>query len=512
MLRSSSYFNRTAWGGRMSIESGVRAPLIASVLNAEGIGRDNHLDGPRARARRGTAGANVVSKLRSFGAPVLMTGGPTAVDRSLVRVRPSRAHDERGLTILESLTAATILLVVAIGVMTVLITTGSWYAKARLRTQAYAVANQVMSTILSRNYSDIRFAGVGESFPTGILESMPWPSTGHTEFTVLTSMETTTDAKTGLEMKRISVSALPVVQSLEPTVTVVRFASGWQQMSTSTQKFLVTVKITLKKYADPSVDPGWQPRAGARVQLLDVDTLDEAYYAVTDDDGVATFNRVVEGQYYLTSDPRFGTDIRPVNFPMRISPTHGGSANNPIMPVNAYDLLVTKSPIEATLRVGSYITEGWTVIGTPQPPEVPYRYVPGLIIYASPVLNASSSNNSGYYGMGSAPLYPEESKLPVYSGTVNAYGVAPVSIKWLTDPVAQQYWRIWCRTRAANGVVTVHTLTTGATGGWTSGVERPDGAYGSTATYGNILQFTWLGDGVTAVNDPTMPPASAFNR
>lgn len=56
-----------------------------------------------------------------------------------------------GFTLIESLTASAILLVVAVGVINTLVTTGGWYAQARLRTEANAVANQVMSVILSRN-------------------------------------------------------------------------------------------------------------------------------------------------------------------------------------------------------------------------------------------------------------------------------------------------------------------------------------------------------------------------
>jgi type II secretory pathway pseudopilin PulG len=417
------------------------------------------------------------------------------------RVAPSSSatRDDAGFTLIESLAAAGILLVVAGGVITTLIATSNWYANARLRTQAYSVANQVMSNILARNYSDIHFAAAGETWPGGIPEHMNWPQTGSKQFTVYTSMETTTDPKTYLEMKKISVAAIPVNQSLTPTVTVVRFTSGWQQMASSTQRFYVTVKVRLVP-----LQASDHVGQGARVQLLDPDTLAESYFATTDRDGIATFYNVLEGQYYLTSDPRFGTNIRPVRFPQRISPTHGGSANNPIMPVNSYDLLVTNSNIGATLKVGAYRTEGWTVVGgLPQPPEIPYRIIPGLTVYAVPVLNGASAGSSGYYGMGDAPLYPLESKLGVYSATANAYGVAAIPIPWTIDS-STQYWNVWCRTVDGSGHVTIHRLTTTASGGWDSRVQRPDGAFNNPAVYGNIPQFSRLG-GESAYNSVEVP-------
>jgi type II secretory pathway pseudopilin PulG len=420
--------------------------------------------------------------------------------RGLVIPRPAAAasRDDAGFTLIESLAAAGILLVVAGGVITTLIATSNWYANARLRTQAYSVANQVMSNILARNYSDIHFAAAGETWPGGIPEHMDWPQTGSKQFTVYTSMETTTDPKTYLEMKKISVAAIPVGQSITPTVTVVRFASGWQQLASSTQRFYVTVRVRLVPLL--AKDHVGQ---GARVQLLDPDTLAESYFATTDSNGVATFYNVLEGQYYLTSDPRFGTNIRPVHFPQRISPTHGGSANNPIMPVNSYDLLVTNSNIGATLRVGAYRTEGWTVVGgLPQPPDIPYRVIPGLTIYAVPVLNGTTGDSTGYYGMGDAPLYPLESKLGVYSATVNAYGVAAIPIPWTLS--TGQSWRVWCRTVDGSGHVTIHTLTTTASGGWDGRVQRPDGAFNNPAVYGSIPQFSRLG-GESAYNSAEVP-------
>jgi prepilin-type N-terminal cleavage/methylation domain-containing protein len=438
------------------------------------------------------------------------------VDRSTIRSTSSRTHsarDDRGFTILESLTASAILLVVAAGVVMVMITTSGWYANARLRTQAYSVANQVMSTILSRNYSDIRWATEGEGFPEGILASMDWPKDGQKQFTVLTSWETTTDVKTGLEMKRIAVSALPVSRSLDPTATIVRFASGWQQTSSDAQKYQVPVEVTLRRLYNNEPQPG----AGARVQLLDTTTLAEAYFATSNSSGVARFPKVLEGQYYLTSDPRFGTDLRPVHFPELVTIGAGGSRNNPILSVVPLQLTVTKNPLQALLRVGAYETEGWTVtenmggVKEATRPEVPYKCVPGMVIYASPVLNAGATARAAYSGMGDATPFPDESKLGVYSAVVNAYGVAAIEIPWTVDSGAQQYWRIWCRTKNG-GVVTVHTITTARSGGWEPGVlrariERPEGAFDSASDldYLSIVQFTRLGEGVQAENSAVMP-------
>jgi hypothetical protein len=255
--------------------------------------------------------------------------------------------------------------------------------------------------------------------------------------------------------------------------------------------------------------------AGAVVQLLDPKTMDVTYHVTTDGNGVAMFNNVLEGQYYLTIDPRSGTNIKPVHFPIRISPTHGGTANNPILNVNSYSLLFTTSANSATLRVGAYEAEGWTIVdGLPVAPSA-YKYVPGLIVYASPVLN--SGTNSAYYGMGSALLYPTESTLPffndaaqtkgIYSAEVKSYGVAAINIPWTTDPNASQYWKVWCRTQdPTTGKVTVHTLTTTTSGSWDPQATRPEGAYGSEGlSYSSIVQFSQLGENAIAVNDPTMP-------
>jgi prepilin-type N-terminal cleavage/methylation domain-containing protein len=106
--------------------------------------------------------------------------------------RLGHARDD-GFTLIESLTAAAILLVIAVAIVTTLIATGGWYSSARTRTEATAVANEVMSLILSRNYSDIHYAESNETWPTGIPRQMPW-QTAYGDFTVETSMTPTPQA------------------------------------------------------------------------------------------------------------------------------------------------------------------------------------------------------------------------------------------------------------------------------------------------------------------------------
>jgi len=392
-----------------------------------------------------------------------------------------------GFTLIESLTASAILLVIAIGVITTLVTTGSWYAQARLRTEANAVANQVMAVILSRNYSDIHYAEAGQAWPTGIPVSMPW-SSSYGEFTVETSMTPAVDPATGLDMKKIIVTAIPNGQGLDPDVSVVRYASGWQQMSSNVSEFLVPVRVQLTGL-DASVNP-----KGVRVQLLDVNTMAELRYAVTDSNGVATFSNVVEGQYFLTADPRFGTNVRPVYFPTRIFPTHGGSANNPIMSVNTYNLAAKYSETGAVLRVGAFrgagfrnpvlnadgVTFSWTG------PETPYKPAEGLTVFARPVLNTSSGSRI----VGAGARYPDESKM-VYSAPVNAYGVAVIPIPWTTDSSEGQYWQVWYTLRGSDGQPQRVMRTSKASGpsSWETFIDRPDLTGKSYGSYSDVPQW-----------------------
>jgi len=406
--------------------------------------------------------------------------------------RGSDRHDG-GFTLIESLTASAILLVIAIGVITTLVSTGSWYAKARLRTEANAVANQVMSVILSRNYADIHYAEAGQSWPTGIPLSMSWDSS-YGDFTVETSMSPTVDPATGLDMKKIVVTAIPVGQELEPAVAVVRYASGWQQMSSNVAEFLVPVRVQLTGL-DGSVS-----KKGVRVQLRDVNTMAEVRWALSDDSGVATFKNVVEGQYYLTADPRYGTNVRPVHFPTRIFPTHGGSANNPIMSVNTHNPEMSLAETGGVLAVGAYRGAGFRspVInpdGTSYSwtwPEAPYKPAEGVVVYARPVLNTGSG--SGIVGSGTR--YPDEQKIfeqglasGYYSATVNAYGVAIIPIQWTTEPAEGQTWQVWYTLRGADGSPVRVTRTSKASGSWTTEITKPDLTGQADHVYGDVPQW-----------------------
>ena len=54
-------------------------------------------------------------------------------------------------------------------------------------------------------------------------------------------------------------------------------------------------------------------------------------------------------------------------------------------------------------------------------------------------------------------------------------------------------------------IVTVHTMTTSVSGDWDWRVQRPAGAFNIPADYSSIVQFSRLGAGAVAVNDPTEP-------
>jgi prepilin-type N-terminal cleavage/methylation domain-containing protein len=421
-----------------------------------------------------------------------------------------------GFTLIESLTAATILLVIAVAIITTVIATGGWYANARMRTEATAVANEIMAVILSRNYGDIKFTETNENWPTGIHRTMT-KETAYGVFTVETSLTPTVDPATGIDMTQVIVTAYPQGKPFEPEVSVIRFASGWQQQSAAVMEFLVPVKVELR--GAPTTDGG--NLEGVRVQLLNVNDLSETYYAVTHLVGgtsVADFGMVKEGQYFLTSDPRFGTDIRPKYFPRRVFPTHGGTANNPIVAVVTYTLEVVRSTVPAVLRVGVYQTKGFT---NPQPvsggwgwegPDTPYKPVYGLRVYATPSLNATGSG-TGTFGYGTT--YPDTAILPnagVYSGVVNAYGIAVIEIPWtLEGGVGQpeysdtQYWTVWCTTKDSGGRIvtskTVQPIIDRWTGTWSTNITAPNGTEQSYGDYLRVPQWQHLGT-VTPVNSP----------
>lgn len=427
------------------------------------------------------------------------TGG-TVGTRDQVRNGAARLGSARdgGFTLIESLTAAAILLVIAIAIVTTLIATGGWYSKARARTESVAVANKVMTLILARNYSDIRRPVSGEAgWESTIPTTFPLlTDTPYGEFTIETSLTPTTDPTTLLPMTQIVVTAYPTGQPLDPAVSVTRFANGWQQQGSASTEFFVPleVRLTLNSPAPGRSDTPVNPNlTGVRVQLLDVNDLHEVRYALTalQSDGsiVAKFDKVKEGQYYLTCDPRFGTNIRPRYFPRRIFPTHGGTVKNPITVVNQETLDVVYSPRPAVLKVAAYKTGGYstttggTGVKSWMGPKTPYDPLYRLRVYATPSLNTNVPN--GAFGFG--PDYPLTSILPqdsrflagpgVYSGLVNAYGVAVIEVPWTlsSDATLGQSWTIWyTKTDAGGNVTKMSPRTDYEPGTWTEDITAPD--------------------------------------
>jgi prepilin-type N-terminal cleavage/methylation domain-containing protein len=383
-------------------------------------------------------------------------------------------HGEGGFTLIESIVAAAILLIIATAVVTTLVATSSWYAQARARTDATAVANQVMSLILSRNASDIRRPQQGETWPTAIPVNMTWPSANGT-YSIDTSLVSQVDSATGLPVTEVVVTASPLTQVFTPPISasVIRFASGWQQQYQQSGTPTVTVQVQIQTdQADLAV-------SGARVQLLDPSSLTESYYAVTDGTGVATFPSVLQGQYFLTSDSRFGTDVLPLNFPQRVYPTRLGPSGQSSSPVVQYTLEVVQQSTPAILSVGAFNNDGFTSDAFPyqygrwvwdiEKPYQPAKCLDGTYawVYAQPVLNVAGSG-SGIAGAG--PTYPNESSLGPYAAQVDGYGIARIQVPWTIDPNVGQSWTVWYKT--ADGVK--HTMTDYASGGWGTAINQID--------------------------------------
>ena len=397
-------------------------------------------------------------------------------DQARAGVRAGSVRDG-GFTLIESLTAATILLVIAVAVITTLVTTGGWYAKARMRTEANAIAIEVMAKILSRNPGEIHYDETKSWDDGGIQKLMPWAS-AYGEFAVETSLTATVDPSTGTTMTQVIVTAYPQAGPLDPPVSIIRYASGWQNNATQNRAFKVPVEVQIIVTDNEMSGGDTGSLRGVRVKLLDTTTLTEARYAVTNDAGIAKFADVEEGQYFLTCDPRFGTDIRPRNFPVRVYPTHGGAANNPILATMKYNLQVVRRNRKATLRVGAFRGAGFT---NPQnrgdgtfdwtSPPTPHRPVDDLVIYARPNLN---SDEAGPGTLGYGTTYPDGKKLltarngkDYYAGTVNAYGVANIEIDWTVEPEQGQSWTIWCYTGTLGNPVP-HEMTVDVPGSWSN--------------------------------------------
>lgn len=419
----------------------------------------------------------------------------TAPAAASARVRVS----DGGFTLIESLTASAVLLVVSVAVVMTLVATSGWYAKARMRTEANTVANQVMSLILSRNASEIRRPLQGETWPDAIPEQMQWPSAIGT-MSVETSLVPVIDPATKLPVTEVIVTAEPLTQPLDPPAMVVRYATGWQEKDQNGNKALVPVQVQIQtNRADLA-------QSGVRVQLLDTSTMGETYYAVTDGSGIARFTGVAQGQYFLTSDPRFGTDIRPLHFPARVYPTLLGTPGQPDIPAVKYTLEVVRQTSAALLSVGGFQTDGfknpqfqfgvwnWDI-------DKPYRPAMGsngtkLVIYARPVLNVAGTA-SGVVGAGAT--YPDESALEKsagapapYSAPVNDYGVAQIVIPWTVDTGAGQYWQVWCTVvdRTSGASPRTIWLNDYASGGWGTPVNQVD--LMDQGQWSKLPQFTGL--------------------
>jgi len=445
------------------------------------------------------------------------TGGLAAVDRIPTSHARVRARDDRGFTVLESIAAATILLLVAAGVITVLVTTSSWYARARLRTEANAVANQVMSLVLSRNYTAIENSSDEDAtWPEDIPATISQGSSVGT-FTVDIAIDGSLVATaTGLPIKEVVVTASPLVQppGAPVSVSVTRLASD-SKNGLGSEGATVTVQVQLKTRAPGRTNLENLQQSGARVQLLYAhESPDQGlgFWAITDPNGIATFDSVPESKvatstgYFLTSDPRFGTDVRPLHFPKRVYPTRLGGAN----PVVKYSLEVVRHNTAAVLRVGGFQTEGfygatfvfgrynWLI-------EKPYRRVVGadgtrLRIYAVPILNTAEMAGRT---AGTKSIYPETTQLGPYSAEVNDYGIARIEVPWTVDPGIGQSWLVWCRTAdPATGQPVLHTMTLKAPGGWDVPVDQADLMDQPLAS--GVAQFTGLGN-VEPINSAVRP-------
>jgi prepilin-type N-terminal cleavage/methylation domain-containing protein len=394
-------------------------------------------------------------------------------DRVKTDARRRGLFGDDGFTLIESITAATVLLVIAAAVITTLVTTADWYAKARVRTEAKAVAERVMTLILARNYEDIHLGTSGQTWADGAIpELMGWPSSVGT-LSVETSMAPQTDPATGLPVTQVVVTATPIGRNEDIHATVIRFASGWQRPRVGSSTATVAVEVQIMS-GTPRVALS---QSGARVQLLNTSTMRETYYAVTNSFGVARFDNVEEGQYFLTSDPRFGTDIRPVHFPTRVYPTRSGSSA-----VVKYSMDVIRKNTSAILSVGAFENEGFhnpqLVLGRWNWDVVkPYKPVVGLVVYARPLLNVDGTG-SGI--VGADTTYPTESLLGPYAGTVNAYGVAHIEIPWTVDTDLGQRWTVWCTTvdkpTASNPSPSPvkHQMADFASGDWGTPVDQAD--------------------------------------
>jgi type II secretory pathway pseudopilin PulG len=412
-----------------------------------------------------------------------------------VSVRDAGYARDGGFTLIESLTAAAILIVIAVAVVTALVATSGWYADARLRTESAAVANEVMTLTLARNSTELTITP-GASFPAKILATMQYPSMSGT-FTVLTSMVPTTTA--GVETTRVTVVAYPINDPIDPNThmgthaaSVVRDASGWQDDPTNKLVQQVPVTVEIQVDADSqgrppgSKTPGGESNStgygGVRVQLLGADPANsatyfkEVYYAVSEQDShSAYFPAVQEGAYFVTCDPRFGPDLRPRFFPTKQNIAQGAD--------NQVKLHVVRSVNTAVVRIGAFKGAGFTW-------SSPKLYFP------NPLMPATGRRISIRPTLPGGGRYPDPGLAGLtYSGTVNAFGVACIDVDYTLDPLDSS--QTWTATLyGANGVTPGPTLIDSCPGSWPDKMEDGRSRYSliDVPDAGNLPQWAELGN------------------
>jgi hypothetical protein len=460
MTEAAARIATQAPGGAIVHRSSVHpsTPCLSQTIIAK---KAHAIDGMGSTRGERPAGASAARAVRPE------TGGLAAVDRT--PTRRARGRDDHGFTVIESLTAAVILLFVAVGVITVLITTANWYRMSTIRTQAAAIADETLAQIRSRPADEITQTVEAGTWPQDILASREITQTSlAVTFSVNTSIgpvfnNTVTDAP----MRLVSVSvSWPGSGRPEKAIA---YVSGWRGVGAKDPLFYVTCKVQcLKDTAGgnsvvSASEDARLTQAGIRVQLRPIDDfLSPGYVAYTDGNGLATFESVPEAEYWLTSDTD-DTRFHAKYFPRRIYPVHGGTAHNPIPVENLYNLAVVDTGATqvrwATLRVGAFEGSGYN--GDAEPASPPVR------IYAKAVLNPAAPGWSGYFGTGASPDVPQDQRprYPVpanpdqltWSAETNGYGIALIKIPWTLE--SGQTWDIWLV--MPDG--TKHTLWDGAT-------------------------------------------------
>ncbi len=425
---------------------------------------------------------------------VTKTAGSASIPRAC-------AHED-GFTLIESIIAAVILLVAAVGVITTLSATANWYGQSSTRTQATALAEQVLSLVRARDYGSLNVdpAATGASFPTLIPSTMT-TLTAAGSFTVTTTIDTVTvDATptTQLPMKQITVTVDSIGRSMGAPVVATAYSSG---ASRSGSQFLVPIEIqcVVNSITNPSAPID---SAGTQVELVNADDPTNVITADTDSNNVAYFDgqsghgplvpETPDG-YWLTVTP--GQFVHAIDFPQRVYPAHGGTDSNPILALNMYSLSVSQpwsEVAQAYLSVGVFRGSSQTFNGT----------VPGLVVYASPNLADTTDSGGGsawsyYYGYGAGSRYQDGSSI-ICSGTVNGYGVAMIKVPYVIDPGLGQSWTVWFHTRDSGGnLISYGPSTSSATGVWS---DEPAFATAYTTLQPGDLSFQQVvGD---AVNDP----------